>query len=135
MRCVVYTGVGGPEVVSVEDRPDPEPAKFELLIEPRYSGVNPADVLQREGKHPVPAGSPTDVPGLEVGGRVVECGEGVTAFQPGDRAFGLVGGGGLAQRVVAHERELVAAPEALDDEAAAAAPEAFLTAFDAICLQ
>ncbi len=135
MRCVLYHGVGGPEVVAVEERPDPAPAKFEVALEPAFAGVNPADVLQREGKHPVPAGSPTDIPGLEVGGRVVECGEGVTAFRPGDRAFGLVGGGGLAQRVIAHERELFAVPDALDDLTAAAAPEAFLTAFDAICLQ
>ena len=66
---------------------------------------------------------------------MVECGDGVTAFAAGDRAFGLVGGGGLAQRVIAHERELFAVPDALDDAAAAAAPEAFLTAFDAVCLQ
>jgi NADPH:quinone reductase len=135
MRCVVYRGVGGPEVVAVEERPDPAPGRFEVAIEPAFAGVNPADVLQREGKHPVPAGAPKDVPGLEVGGRVVECGEGVTAFAEGDRAFGLVSGGGLAGRVIAHERELFAVPDALDDRAAAAAPEAFLTAFDAICLQ
>jgi NADPH:quinone reductase len=135
VRCVVYHGVGGPEVVAIEERPDPMPGRFEVAIEPAYAGVNPADVLQREGKHPVPAGAPKDVPGLEVGGRVVECGEGVTAFAEGDRAFGLVSGGGLAGRVIAHERELFAVPDALDDQAAAAAPEAFLTAFDAICLQ
>ena len=80
MRCVVFTGVGGREVVTVTDRPDPEPAKFELLIEPGFSGVNPADALQREGRHPVPAGSPTDVPGLEVAGTVVTTGPDVTAF-------------------------------------------------------
>ena len=135
MRCVVYHGVGGPEVVAVEERPDPSPGRFEVAIAPAYAGVNPADVLQREGRHTVPAGSPADVPGLEVAGRVVECGEGVTGFAPGDRAFGLVGGGGLAERVIAHERELVHVPAALDDEAAAAVPEAFLTAFDAVCLQ
>ena len=106
-----------------------------MAIAPAYAGVNPADVLQREGKHPVPAGSPKDVPGLEVGGPVVACGDGATAFAVGDRVFGLVGGGGLAQRVIAHERELARVPDALDDAAAAAAPEAFLTAFDAVCLQ
>jgi NADPH:quinone reductase-like Zn-dependent oxidoreductase len=135
MRCVVFRGVGGPEVVAVEERPDPQPGRFEVAIEPAFAGVNPADVLQREGRHPVPAGAPKDVPGLEVGGRVVACGEGVTAFAEGDRVFGLVSGGGLAGRVIAHEREVFAVPDALDDRAAAAAPEAFLTAFDAICLQ
>ncbi len=68
MRCVVFRGVGGREVMAIEDRPDPVPSAFEVVIAPRYSGVNPADVLQREGRHPVPPGSPTDVPGLEVAG-------------------------------------------------------------------
>jgi putative PIG3 family NAD(P)H quinone oxidoreductase len=135
MKCVVYKGVGGPEVVAVEDRPDPEPAKFEVLIEPRYSGVNPADVLQREGRHPVPPGSPTDIPGLEVAGTVVALGPAATAFSVGDRVFGLVGGGGHATRVVANEREVAAVPDVLDDAQAAAVPEAFLTAFDAAVLQ
>ena len=132
MRCVVYRGTGGPEVVAVEDRPDPEPAKFEVVIAPAFSGLNPADVLQREGRHPVPPGSPTDIPGLEVAGAVVAVGEAVTAFGVGDRAMGLVGGGGHATRVVANERELAAVPDVLDDAQAAAVPEAFVTAFDAI---
>ena len=135
MRCVVFTGVGGNEVVSVETRPDPEPAKFEVAIAPAYAGLNPADVLQREGKHPPPAGSPTDVPGIEVAGTIVACGEAVTGFSIGDRAFGLAGGGGLSDRVIAHERELVRIPDELDDKRAAAVPEAFITAFDAICRQ
>src|SRR5207248_11041791 len=78
MRCVVYRGTGGPEVVAVEERPGPSPAKFELLIATSFAGVNPADVLQREGRHPVPPGSPADVPGLEVAGTVVACGEAVS---------------------------------------------------------
>ena len=135
MRCVIYNGVGGREVVSIAERPDPEPQKFEVLIRPAYVAVNPADVLQREGKHPAPPGSPADIPGIEVGGRVVACGEAVTTLAVGDRAFGLVGGGGLADHVVAHERELVRVPDSLDDMAAAAAPEAFITAFDAVCRQ
>jgi NADPH:quinone reductase len=135
MRCVVYRGIGGREVVAVEERPDPDPGKFEVLIATAFAGVNPADVLQREGNHPVPPGSPTDVPGLEVAGTVVSCGDSVTSFELGDRAFGLVGGGGLADRVVAHERELLPIPDALEDKLAAAVPEAFITAFDAICRQ
>jgi NADPH:quinone reductase-like Zn-dependent oxidoreductase len=105
------------------------------VIAPPFAGINPADVLQREGKHPVPPGSPTDIPGLEVAGPVVAVGEAVTAFAVGDRAFGLVGGGGLATRVVAPERELAKVPDSLDDRQAAAAPEAFLTAYDAAVLQ
>jgi NADPH:quinone reductase-like Zn-dependent oxidoreductase len=135
VRCVVYRGVGGREVVAVEDRPDPEPDRFEVVIAPPFAGINPADVLQREGKHPVPAGWPQDVPGLEVAGPVVATGASVTAFAVGDRAFGLVGGGGLATRVLANERELAAVPDALDTASAAAAPQSFLTAFDAIVMQ
>ena len=135
MRCVVYRGVGGREVVAVEDRPDPEPDRFEVVIAPPFAGINPADVLQREGKHPVPPGWPQDVPGLEVAGPVVAAGASVTAFAVGDRAFGLVGGGGLATRVIANERELAAVPDALDAASAAAAPQSFLTAFDAIVMQ
>jgi NADPH:quinone reductase len=135
MKCVVYRGTGGPEVVAVEERPDPTPGRFEVLITPRFSGMNPADVLQRMGKHPIPAGSPKDVPGLEVAGTIVAVGDGVSAFAVGDRAMGLVGGGGHASAVVAHERELMRVPERLDDLHAAAVPEAYLTAYDAIVLQ
>jgi NADPH:quinone reductase len=135
MRCVVYNGRGGPEVVAVQDRDQPRPGRFEVLIAPAFAGLNPADVLQREGRHPVPPGSPLDVPGLEVAGTVVALGEAVSAHELGDRVFGLVGGGGLAQRVVAHEREVVPVPDALGDAEAAATPEAFVTAFDALCGQ
>jgi NADPH:quinone reductase len=135
MKCVVYHGTGGREVIAIEERADPTPGRFEVLIAPTYSGMNPADVLQRMGKHPVPAGSPKDVPGLETAGTVVAVGDGVSAFEVGDRAMGLVGGGGHASMVVAHERELMRVPEVLDDLHAAAVPEAYLTAYDAIVTQ
>jgi NADPH:quinone reductase len=119
-------------MVEIGERPDPEPGRFEVVIAPPFAGVNPADVLQREGRHPPPPGWPADVPGLEVAGPVVAVGAGVTSLAVGDRAFGLVGGGGLGQRVLASERELARVPDALDARTAAAAPQAFLTAFDAI---
>lgn len=135
MRCVVFTGVGGPDVVKVEERSDPVPGKREVLIATRFAGVNPADVLQREGQHKVPAGYPTDIPGLEVAGTVVGCGDAVAEHKVGDRVFGLVGGGGLSNFVVAEDRSVTKIPEGLDDWHAAAVPEAFVTAFDAICVQ
>jgi NADPH:quinone reductase len=135
MRCVVFNGTGANEVVSVESRADPQPGKFEVLIATEYAAVNPADVLQREGRHPPPVGSPPDIPGLEVAGTVIVTGDAVTACEAGDRVFGLVGGGGLADRVVAHERELARVPKALDEAAAASAPEAFIAAFDAVYVQ
>jgi putative PIG3 family NAD(P)H quinone oxidoreductase len=135
VRAVVFTGAGGNEVVTLEERPDPVPGTHDVLVGVRYAGLNPADLLQRAGTYPVPPGFPPDVPGLEVAGTVVACGDGVTAWRPGDRVFGLVGGGGLADRVVVQERSVTDVPETLEERAAAAVPEAFITAHDAICSQ
>ena len=135
VRCVVYHGTGGREVIAVEERPEPVPGRFEVVIAPPFAGVNPADVLQREGRHPAPPGWPADVGGLEVAGPVVAVGDGVASLAVGDRAFGLVGGGGMAERVLAVERELVRIPDGLDAQTAAAVPQAYLTAFDAIVMQ
>jgi putative PIG3 family NAD(P)H quinone oxidoreductase len=131
----VFTGAGGNEVVAVEERPDPVPGTGELLVAARFAGLNPADTLQRAGRYPAPPGSPPDVPGLEVGGTVVACGESVSAFRPGDRVFGIVGGGGLADRVVVHETNVARVPDSLDDGGAAAVPEVFVTAHDAVVTQ
>jgi NADPH:quinone reductase len=132
MRCVVFNGAGGNEVVSLEERPDPQPSGGEVLVAATHAGLNPADLQQRAGRYPAPPGAPADIPGLEVAGTVVACGDGVQAWRPGDRVLGLVGGGGLADRVVVHERVLARVPDALDDAQAAAVPEAFITAHDAI---
>ena len=132
MIAVTYTGAGGPEVVTVGERPDPVPGDHEVLIRATHAGLNPADLAQRAGHYPAPAGSPQDIPGLEVSGRVVACGAAVTAWREGDRVFGVVGGGGLADTVVAHERHLARVPDALSDRDAAAVPEAFITAHDAV---
>jgi putative PIG3 family NAD(P)H quinone oxidoreductase len=131
----VFTGSGGPEVVSVEERPDPQPAHGEVLVAARYAGLNPADLAQRAGSYPAPPGSPADVPGLEVAGTVVACGPGVTRWREGDRVFGIVGGGGLADRVAVHELHVARVPDALDEQAAAAVAEAFITAHDAVFTQ
>ena len=119
----------------LEERPDPAPGSNEVVVAADFAGINTADLAQRAGRYPAPPGAPQDVPGLEVAGRVVACGEQVLAWEAGDRVFGLVGGGGLADRVVVHERHAVAVPERLDDEEAAAVPEAFITAHDAIVSQ
>jgi NADPH:quinone reductase len=89
-------------------------------------------VAQRNGHYPPPPGAPADLPGLEVAGTVLEVGPGVLAWQPGDRVFGLVGGGGLADRVAVHERHLAAVPDGLSEQDAAAVPEAYATAHDAV---
>ena len=131
MRAVVFTGAGGNEVVRVEERPDPVPCGEEVVVRAKFAALNPADLVQRAGSYPAPPGSPPDIPGLEVTGVVEACGERVSAWEQGARVFGLVGGGGLADRVLVHERCLARVPERLDDREAAAVPEAFITAHDA----
>lgn len=130
MRTVVLTGVG--DRVDVVDRPDPVPGPGEVVVAPRFAGVNPADLLQRDGRYPAPPGWPADVPGLEVAGTVVAVGPDAGPWAVGDRVLGLVGGGGLAERVVAEAAAVARVPDAIDDLAAAAVPEAFVTAHDAL---
>ena len=78
MKAVTFSGVGGNEVVSFEDRPDPVPGDHEVLIAARFAGVNWADVAQRAGHYPAPPGSPADIPGLEVAGVVQAAGRGIS---------------------------------------------------------
>ena len=135
MRAVVFTGAGGNEVVRFEERPDPVPEGDEVLLAVRYSGLNPADLAQRAGNYPAPPGSPADIPGIETSGTVLACGPTSKRFEVGARVFGIVGGGGHADRVVVHERHVAPVPDSLDDLAAAAVPEAFVTAHDAVMTQ
>ncbi len=135
MKAVVFTGAGGNEVVAVEERPDPTPGPEDVVVRVAFAGLNPADLVQRAGNYPAPPGSPPDVPGLEVAGTVESRGERVSSWGPGDRVFGLVGGGGLADRVLVHERCVTRVPDTLDEREAAAVPEAFVTAHDAAFTQ
>jgi putative PIG3 family NAD(P)H quinone oxidoreductase len=135
MLAVVFTGAGGNEVIRVEERRDPAPGSGEVLVRASFAGINPADALQRAGRYPPPPGAPADIPGLEVSGTVEACGEGATRWRPGDRVFGLVGGGGLADRVAVHETNVTAVPPSLGEREAAAVPEVFITAHDAIVTQ
>ena len=114
MRCVVYTGAGGNEVVACEERPDPICGDEEVLIHAAFAGINGADIAQRKGAYPAPPGWPSDIPGLEVAGVIDQVGSKVRGWQVGDRAYGLVGGGGLADRVAVHERCVVHVPSRLD---------------------
>lgn len=135
MRAVVFAGAGGNDVVRLEERPDPTPTGAEVVVAVRYAGLNPADLAQRAGRYPAPPGSPPDIPGLETAGTVIARGPRAGRFRPGDRVLGIVGGGGLADRVLVDERHLAPVPESLDEAAAAAVPEAFVTAHDAIVTQ
>ncbi|WP_432991936.1 zinc-binding dehydrogenase [Dactylosporangium sp. CA-233914] len=132
MKAVVFSGAGGNEVVELQNRPDPVPGDHEVLVSASYAGVNPADVLQRNGGYPVPPDAPQDVPGLETAGEVIAVGSRVRRWSVGDRVCGIVSGGGLADRVIAHEDHLLPAPEQLKDAELAALPEALITAYDAL---
>ena len=131
----MLAGIGGREVMRFEERPDPVPGSDELLLAATHAALNTADLAQRAGAYPAPPGAPADVPGLEVAGTVVARGAAVRGIQEGDRVFGLVGGGGLADRVVVHERHVAFVPDRLSDEQSAAVPEAFITAHDAMVTQ
>ena len=132
MRAIAIQKPGGPEVLTVVERPLPEPSRGEVRVRVRATAVNRADLLQRMGAYPAPPDAPPDVPGLEIAGEVDAVGPDVRRLAIGDRVFGLVGGGGYAEAVVAHERALARIPERLTFEQAAAVPEAFITAHDAI---
>ena len=135
MRAIVITKPGGPEVLALVERPQPEPARGEVRVRVRATAVNRADLLQRMGHYPAPVDAPPDIPGLEIAGEVDKLGEGVERLKLGDRVFGLVGGGGYAEYVVTHERALARIPDGLGFEDAAAVPEAFITAHDAMITQ
>ena len=135
MLALRITRPGGPEVLDLEERPAPLPGPSDLLVRVRATALNRADLLQLRGGYPAPPGVPADVPGLEYAGEVLAIGPLVRRFKVGDRVMGLVGGGAFAEQLVTHEREALPVPENLDFTQAAALPEAYLTAFDALVLQ
>jgi putative PIG3 family NAD(P)H quinone oxidoreductase len=135
MRTIVVSRFGGPEVLSLVERDRPEPTRGEVRVRVRAAGVNRADIVQRIGRYPAPSDAPADVLGLEFAGEVESLGTGATAWKVGDRVFGLVGGGAYAEALVTHERLLAAIPASMSFTDAAAAPEAFITAYDAMIVQ
>lgn len=132
MKAIVITRPGGPEVLELQDRPSPEPGHEQVRVRVRATALNRADLLQRAGHYPAPPGCSPDVPGLELAGEVEALGPGTTRWKVGDRVLGLVGGGAYAEQVVTHERTLARVPANLDWTQAAAVPEAFMTAHDAL---
>lgn len=118
-----------------QSRPDPEPGPGELLVAVRSAGLNGADLLQRKGFYPPPAGAPEDIPGLEFAGEVVAVGEGANRFRPGDRVMALVGGGAQAELVTVAERVVLPVPDGLSWAEAGGFPEVFSTAHDALVSQ
>jgi putative PIG3 family NAD(P)H quinone oxidoreductase len=135
MRAIVIREPGGPEVLEMREVALPEPSRGEVRVRVRATAVNRADLLQRMGRYPAPPGAPTDVLGLEFAGEVEALGDGVTELARGDRVMGLSGGGAYAEQIVVHARTLARIPEPMSFADAAAIPEAFVTAWDAMVSQ
>jgi putative PIG3 family NAD(P)H quinone oxidoreductase len=132
MRAIVITAAGGPEVLQLRDVPLPALPPGHIRVRVQATALNRADLLQRRGLYPAPVGAPTDIPGLEYAGEVEAVAPAVTHWRPGDRVMGLVGGGGYAEYVQVHQDEALPVPARLSFADAAAVPEAFLTAHDAL---
>ena len=135
MRAVVLHSYGGPEVLTIEEIADPIPGPDEVLVQVAATALNRADLLQRMGLYPDPRRVQPEIPGLEFAGTVVGRGERATMWQMGDRVMGIEAGGAYAEKICTHERQLMAVPAGLSLEEAAAIPEVFLTAWDALVVQ
>lgn len=129
MRQIYFDGHGGPDVIRTGEAPVPDPGPGQVLIEVAAAGVNRPDCLQRQGVYPPPAGE-TDIPGLEIAGRVVARGEGVSTPAEGDQVCALIGSGGYAEYALAYASLCLPAPKALGVAASAGLPENYFTVFD-----
>ncbi len=128
MTAIEIAEPGGPEVLRPVERPVPTPGAGEVLIEVAAAGVNRPDVLQRQGGYPPPPGA-SDIPGLEVAGRVAALGEGVSELGVGDQVTALVTGGGYARYCPAPAAQCLPWPEGFGAVHAAALPETFFTVY------
>jgi NADPH:quinone reductase len=135
MRAVWISGPGEPGVLEIREVGKPDINDDQVLVRVRASSLNRADLLQRQGKYPPPPGFPAEIPGIEFAGEVAEVGGSVREWRPGQRVFGLIGGGAHAEYVVTYERLLAEIPANLSFEQAAAVPEVFITAHDALWTQ
>jgi NADPH2:quinone reductase len=132
MKAIIITRPGGPEVLEMQERPKPEPGVGQIRVRVRASALNRADLMQREGNYPVPPGVPADISGMEYVGEVDALGPMATLWKAGDRVMGIIGGAGHAEFLCVHEREAMPVPGSMSWDEAAAIPEAFLTAHDAL---
>jgi NADPH2:quinone reductase len=135
MQAVWIPRFGGPEVLEIRQVGKPLITPDQVLVRVRASALNRADLLQRQGKYPPPPGFPAEIPGIEFAGEVAEVGASVRLWKPGQRVFGLLGGGAHAGYVVTYERLLAEVPGNLDWAQAASVPEVFITAHDALWTQ
>jgi len=135
MRAAIVSEPGGPEVFQIQEVEDPVAGPEEVLVAVHATALNRADLLQRRGNYSGPRGTRDDLPGLEMAGIVESVGERVSGWEPGDRVMALLGGGGYGSKIAVHERMLMRVPPNLSLEQAAAIPEVFLSAYDAMFSQ
>ena len=136
MKAVVITNPGGLEALEIHEvDPPPAPTADRVRVRVRASALNRADILQRMGRYPPPPGAPSNIPGLEFAGDVDLIGPEVREWQTGDRVFGICGGGAHAEYITVPSSHLVSIPGNLDWVGAAAVPEVFITAHDALFTQ
>jgi putative PIG3 family NAD(P)H quinone oxidoreductase len=135
MRAVVLHSHGGPEVLTIDEVDEPTPGPDEVVIDVAATALNRADLLQRMGAYPDPRGITPEIPGLEFSGVVSALGSRAKMWKVGDRVMGIEAGGAYAEKIATHERQLLAVPDSIDLVDAAAIPEVFLTAWDALVLQ
>lgn len=133
MKAVTITAAGGPEVLQISEvQTPPLPTADRVRVRVRAAGLNRADVYQRRGYYPAPPGYPQNIPGLEFAGEVEAVGDEVRTWKVGQRVFGITAGGAQAEYVVVPENHLAEIPGSLDWPEAAAVPEVFITAHDAL---
>jgi putative PIG3 family NAD(P)H quinone oxidoreductase len=138
MRAVVLDGYGGPEVMQIADVDPPVAGSDEILVDVRHAALNRADVLQRMGLYPSPTkalGDRPEILGLEYAGVVAAVGDRVLDWRAGDQVMGIDTGGAYAEQLVTHSRLALPVPPGLALADAAAVPEVFITAWDALVVQ
>ena len=135
MKAIVLREHGGPEVLQFEDVPSPTFGAEDILVSVAATALNRADLLQRMGFYPNPFPSGPEIPGLEFAGTVKAVGERVTSWKVGDKVMGVVSGGAYAEELALHERQAMAVPAGMSLHDAAAIPEVFITAWDALVVQ
>ncbi|HEV2911767.1 MAG TPA: NAD(P)H-quinone oxidoreductase [Pyrinomonadaceae bacterium] len=136
MRAVRITSHGGPEVLEVAEVSRPAEASHDRVrVRVRAAGLNRADILQRMGRYPAPPGVVQDIPGLEFAGEIEQVGEEVRSWRVGQRVFGITAGGAQAEYIIVPQGALAEIPPHLDWAEAAAVPEVFITAHDALFTQ
>ena len=135
MRAVVLRSHGGPESLTIEDVPAPVGGPDDVVVRIRATALNRADLLQVMGMYPNPRPAALEIPGLEFSGFVEAVGDRVTMWKPGEQVMGIEAGGAYAELIATHERQLMNVPAAVGVADAAAIPEVFLTAWDALVLQ